>query len=218
MVGVTKNLLATGIPIGGIVGVSRYVPRQYGLVYFAPLWHPGLAGATFLTRDRYGRLCTVTGATWGSTGRTFDGTADVIDFTALTYTAWSAIAWVYPTRITAEPGIVVLGTQGMVLSLGKVGLVQDGTGVQQSVNALTLSTWVYAAITRTGTTYNVYINGVLSTAAWNNAGWGNMGNHIGVSYAGAYLKGTVGEVLVYNRALSATEILNNYLATKWRYI
>lgn len=32
-----------------------------------------------------------------------------------------------------------------------------------------------------------------------------------------FLPGTIGEVLIYNRALTAGDIMHNYLATKWRY-
>ena len=35
--------------------------------------------------------------------------------------------------------------------------------------------------------------------------------------AGAFLPGIIGEIRIYNRALTPGEIQHNYLATKWRY-
>ncbi len=46
------------------------------LALYTLLWKRD--GATFMSDDQRGHLCTVTGATWGLQGRTFDGTDDVI--------------------------------------------------------------------------------------------------------------------------------------------
>ena len=46
------------------------------LVLYLPLYE--LDGASFMSKDAYGHLCTVTGATWTPRGRSFDGTDDHI--------------------------------------------------------------------------------------------------------------------------------------------
>lgn len=55
-------------------------PRDFildpSLVFYADLSKKD--GTSFISDDAYGHLCTVTGATWGSHGRTFDGTDDKI--------------------------------------------------------------------------------------------------------------------------------------------
>ena len=88
------------------------------------------------------------------------------------------------------------------------------------------STWNYVAMTFTqtiGTPSNntiVYLNGspVLTTTVKHN-------NHNvevqigggGDSYGGQFFGGNISQALIYNRALTATEIQQNYLATKSRY-
>uniref|UniRef100_A0A6M3IL80 Putative lectin/glucanase superfamily protein n=1 Tax=viral metagenome TaxID=1070528 RepID=A0A6M3IL80_9ZZZZ len=52
-----------------------------GLVFYAPLWHPELNVSPFNAWNLVTpgvHACTVTGATWGNTGRVFDGTDDKI--------------------------------------------------------------------------------------------------------------------------------------------
>jgi len=47
------------------------------LVLYLPLHR--LAGASFMSRDKHGHLCTVTGALWRPDGRSFDGEDDYIE-------------------------------------------------------------------------------------------------------------------------------------------
>jgi hypothetical protein len=72
------------------------------------------------------------------------------------------------------------------------------------------------------TSATIYIDGVLretrtgSTGSWNKTGTGEFrigGRGDGVNY----LSGSVGIVKMYNRALSATEVLQNYNALKGRF-
>src|SRR3990167_5915362 len=52
------------------------------LVLYLPLWKKD--GSSFMSDDAYGHLATVTGATWGSQGRTFDGVDDLIEANTVT--------------------------------------------------------------------------------------------------------------------------------------
>lgn len=79
------------------------------LVLYLPLHQ--LNGSSFMSRDAFGHIATVTGATWGLQGRTFDGINDYISIanTAAFYnafdTAWSIEMWV---KITATGSNYVL--------------------------------------------------------------------------------------------------------------
>jgi hypothetical protein len=53
--------------------------RDSSLALYLPLWHPDLSVSPFLSKDLNAHSCTVTGATWGNQGRTFDGIDDVIN-------------------------------------------------------------------------------------------------------------------------------------------
>jgi len=58
-------------------GVREYDFPTNGLVLYAPLYL--CRGSKFKSVDLYRHSCTVTGAVWGSTGRTFDGIDDNIN-------------------------------------------------------------------------------------------------------------------------------------------
>ncbi len=79
-----------------------------------------------------------------------------------------------------------------------------------------LNTWYHIAIVDDGSTARLYVDGVLDTEvssagksainlAWDWAG----GFHIGFSSDGRLLDGVVSEARVWNRALSAVELMNN---------
>jgi len=53
------------------------------LELYLPLYE--LDGSSFMSKDACGHICLVTGALWGSQGRTFDGGDDYIDITT---TSW----------------------------------------------------------------------------------------------------------------------------------
>ena len=100
----------------------------------------------------------------------------------------------------------------------------DPSGFIASVNysAISANTWYNVVLTwnQSTTTVTGYLNGILDVA---NSSWirwptsfANVG--IGLGYNSRYFKGNIGQVSIYNRVLSATEILQNYNATKKKYI
>ena len=82
--------------------------------------------------------------------------------------------------------------------------------------------WYNVVLTWNQTIANVsgYINGVLdnSNSSWTNwpSSFANIA--LGLGYSGRYFKGNIGQASIYNRALTATEILQNYNATKKKYM
>jgi len=70
--------------------------------------------------------------------------------------------------------------------------------------------WHYGVFTFNGTTGIMYVDGTTagsSTGTFNN---NNHTNYIGRRENGAYFSGSIANVQIHNRALSATEILQNY--------
>jgi len=99
----------------------------------------------------------------------------------------------------------------------------------QTASTLSLNTWYHAAFTTSysapNTTMTIYTNGVQSTSASysgtqnNFAGYGFMigdGNN-GSNLSWYPFTGRIGNVKVYDKALSATEILQNFNALRGRY-
>ncbi|HEY2267016.1 MAG TPA: arabinofuranosidase catalytic domain-containing protein, partial [Streptosporangiaceae bacterium] len=134
-------------------------------------------------------------------------------------------AWVNPSQNTAWSRIFDFGTgtnEYMFLTLSAGGgplrfaITTSGNGAEQQINApgtLPLNTWSNVAITLSGTTGTLYING--TPVATNNnmtlnpASLGDTNqNWIGRSQFSAdpYLDGTVDDFNIYNRALSASEV------------
>lgn len=202
-------------------------------------------GATFMSDDAHGHLCTVTGATWGIQGRTFDGTDDKIsiphnavfnvstgDFTAV---VWAKVVSFADARTLVVKEIAGGGT-GILSSVNTDGTLwfrvrQDASNyaiLSGAGQVLSINTFYHIVFLRTGTTLKAYINGVQSTGL-TQSGLGAGGGSNPDSAASSFVLGlrsdnsfdfygTMGEALFYNnRALSPAEIQHNYLASRWRY-
>lgn len=164
----------------------------------------------------------------------FDGTDDSVTcgtFTnALTSTTIvSYFCWFYLTRTTNEP--LIFRTNSSFTSGWNTYVVN---GVLRSTlrpsvgnnNNITLGTilanrWYYGGITCNGTTITQYINGAsvsstpVSSININNGdilriGGYNFGTQI-------TMQGRISNVQIYNRGLSAAEVLQNYNSTKARF-
>ena len=204
------------------------------LVLYLPLHQ--LDGASFISKDAYGHLCTVTGALWTPNGREFDASDDKItvpDHSVLDIT----------DDLTVEGWVKLLNTGGNNSVMGKAstiwtqvsyllqifnhehptfGLSSDG-GVPSYLDSnvvVEADSWYHLVGTFARPNRVIFIDGVQK----NSDSWDN-DIHIGTAdlYIGKYtgtsntLDGMVGEVRIYNRALTPLEIQQNYLATKWRY-
>jgi len=93
------------------------------------------------------------------------------------------------------------------------------TGV--SFGTISNNTWYFVAFTYDGATIKTYLDGVLKNST-NRVGTRDNGTQIciGTSAFDTNRKATCGipQVMIYNRALSDSEILQNYNATKKRYL
>ncbi|GAG21031.1 unnamed protein product, partial [marine sediment metagenome] len=96
----------------------------------------------------------------------------------------------------------------------------DGAARITSVPDWATNTFVHLVITYArNTTGYIYTNGTeLGNGAIPDTAVTNVATRLGESSSGANdYTGTMGEVRIYNRALTPLEIQHNYLATKWRY-
>jgi len=213
-----------------------------GCVFYAPLWRQELGIApngTIPSSGVYGtpvHTCTVTGAVWGSQGRIFDGTDDKIavpDAASLDLATDLTVAvWLKPDVAGAWAGGLVKGVDASYFNNYEIYIQNDAyvfniskgsvdrSGLSFGVGSAPINTWAFLVGTFAKPTQNVYLNGVyVTTASYNNNLVANANDLIigWSASAGKYFDGVIGEVLIYNRALTAQEIQNNYLATKWRY-
>ena len=111
------------------------------------------------------------------------------------------------------------------------GVNTGGTFYQSASSTPSTSTWYHLVHTYNGTTQYLYINGVLATT-YNSAASGNMTYDtsntllaIGADFNGTgyntgptlFVNGKMPIVKIYNIALSAAQVLQNYNATKGRF-
>ncbi len=174
----------------------------------------------------------------------FDGTNDYVDtvntgttfqFANVTFTV---SLWI---KTSATSGVIIskgatASTAGWLFQFNSEGTVSgttkgsDGTNTYNRASTATVNnnTWrnivaVYTTNTTTlaSNTTSIYIDGVLSN------GTGTLGGlvyatttdtvQIGRRPSGAYWSGSVSNLLIYNRGLTASEILQNFNATKSRF-
>jgi hypothetical protein len=85
-------------------------------------------------------------------------------------------------------------------------------------STIILNTWYYFSYIADGSRYNLYINGEFKTQIAYN---GTIANYDRIFLATQGVEPSncnIAQTLIYNRALSATEVLQNYNATKARYL
>ncbi len=190
------------------------------------------------SKDSISRSCTITGATWGITGGNFDGVDDFLTIPnapALNPTAGITLAaWIKPSAngmiFTKDGGMAGTRQWQLRLSSGKLYVrLWNSSDTEVGVTGntpVTMGVWHYVAVTYNKDTgvnnLILYLNGQAD-------GNGTQTGDIKVTTRVLYLasgevatspipfKGTIGEVLIYNRGLTLSEVQNNYLATKWRY-
>jgi len=194
------------------------------LVLYLPLYE--LDGASFMSKDTYGQVCTVTGALWRPNGRYFDGTDDYITLPSIAYgTCFSVIAWVNVDDLTEHRQWLGLDIY-IALWISTTGYIQInigdgawGNNFNSDVGEAVVHTWYHLVGTYDGARTELFKNGEHLGGAANTKNVGSRVCEVGrnAGLGTNPFSGLIGEVLVYNRALTALEIQHNYLATKWRY-
>lgn len=218
------DVLGPVIPSDPLV---RDHPLNHGRVgWWLPL--PGLEGT-----PRWYDLCgrwSVTlnnGAAWKATTRPggwahvqFDGSDDYADVASFSLGSNSVTvaAWVYLTSWAGSAMIVekepVNGDWALLYSSSVLRMRGSGTAPEATTTAPSANAWHRVAGTITGTSAAVYVDGVLggtsaSQATTNTTDVLNFGRYSG-SGAGFYLPGSLDDVSVWNRVLSAAEVQADY--------
>lgn len=185
------------------------------------------AGTTLLDRSGRGHPGTVTGATWG-TGRTgggltFNGTTAAVtiaDHADLDLGAMTIEAWVRPTTVSGwrtvvlkeRPAGLAYGLYASGDSPGPSGWTTSGTTERrvQGPSALPVGTWSHLAVTHDLVTMRLFVDGVqvasvpAAGASTTSTGPLRLG---GNAVWGEYFAGTLDDVRLYDRALTAAEIV-----------
>lgn len=218
-----------------------------GCVLYLPLWRAELSGSPFQSSGVYGvptHTCTVTEATWGTYGRTFDGTDDEI-----VVPASSVLTLPNGFTVVANIKFTDVTVARYFFGIGYGVSAADDTGDMRLTAAGRIETYYNrtagAYVGRTGTTvlnntgfYNIvtvhtpnafpllYINSVAEGATTGTTGtmasatnWKvNVGwsSYVAPS-RGTPMAGITGDIFIYNRVLALSEIKTTYDATKWRY-
>jgi glucose/arabinose dehydrogenase len=189
------------------------------------------AGTSVSDRSGRGNTGTLSGATWAA-GRTgsavaFDGVDDWItvpDAPALDLTTGMTLeAWVYPTRVSGWQTLITKeragpSVYGLFASTGpdirasaKI-MLPSGNQRVYGASALPVNTWTHLAATYDGAALRLYVNGspvgsrALSGAIATSGAPLRLG---GNAVYGEFFRGRVDDVRIYNRALSAAEIVND---------
>jgi len=233
------TLLGMGVDTG--VGID--LPITDGLVLNLPLHHTDMTGSSLTSKDSNEHTCTVNGTLWKPNGRYFDGTDDrimcgnVAQFQFERTDPFSLECWFR----TADAGLQVLMSKhrvtgsalgyqavinngGILLSLMNGDnrcYISGGSGLDDDVfhhlvctlsgSGVASGSHIYVDSTHQTPTViddDLGANTILNTEEFQISG--REGNN-------DLLTGYVGEVRIYDRVLTDTEIQQNYNATKWRY-
>ena len=107
---------------------------------------------------------------------------------------------------------------------GSIGIALNNAGISVSPanasSATSVNNWCQVIWSRSGSTINIYANGVFKSSGTSSAELridrlGSVGGQPGS--LGKWLLGNISSAKVYNRALSAAEVLQNYNATRGRF-
>ena len=211
---------------------------QEDLVLYLPLYEYELDGDTIISRDAYGHTCDVSGAVWRPNGYYFDGTNDKIQVAAsavFSMQNFTLEAWLKPDTVahSAKTCIDLASAANDAIAFNynqaagaDIQCWFDDGGAWKStpgaVAVLSTTEFTHVAVTYDRVNFTEYANGGehMATTATTAAIVidSSIIVYIGINWLGAQdVAGTVGEVRIYNRALTPQEIQHNYEATKWRY-
>jgi hypothetical protein len=197
-----------------------------------PKCYPG-SGVTFYDLSGNGNHGTLTNGPTISNNlakyTVFDGGNDYIISSNNTGIAGTAprtlVAWVWMNNV-ATSVIARLGTTGgqsfeMQVNASRLIMHRNDGSPSYAFTSpsIKLNRWYHFAITCDGTNHNFYIDGQYDSTS--SLAITTLSSPLYVGYpvyvGNGYMNGNVSQVLLYNRELSASEINQNYNATKGRY-
>jgi hypothetical protein len=208
---------------------KRYLTIDPGLVFHLPLFEKD--GASFMSKDARGQLCTANGTVWRVEGRYFNGADNFISlnnsFSSVSISARKTIiARAIPakTDFTTEGRILSLqrtaaNTSLALLTLGnpatwRAAYITGGTTLVKLDSGVPLVTGqpAFLALVQDGGSIRFQVNNTRVTAS--NGSFPTMDNPAN-AYIGAYsnngtpflfFHGTVSKACIFSRALSSLEL------------
>jgi hypothetical protein len=100
-------------------------------------------------------------------------------------------------------------------------LIHNQNKVDKKVKDPKNNIWYYVTILYNGTNTQLYLNGQLeqslATTERGSDSTGKVAIGRGGNFNGVYYNGNIANTQIYNRALSAQEVLQNYNATRTRF-
>lgn len=154
----------------------------------------------------------------------FDGTNDFVSGSCTTVNAnvgMTTFIWVR-TTITS-PQVFFSHTSGvndgfrLEIDGGQFLLTFGGVANYSSGNSVSDGNWKQLVVTTVGTTGRIYINGNLVASPTVGTMQGTPNQFVISGSTIRFLNGNVASVILYNRSLTAAEVLQNYNATKTRF-
>jgi len=211
------------------------LPVETNLLLNAPFWQTELSTSPFTSIDNTGHAGTVTGATWTSSGYSFPASGNITfpagaswnfagDFAIEAWLWLNAINVDVMKSVSDQDWAAAAPNDWLVNVGGDNSLhlyIKNVTSIDSTPTFAPLA-WNHFVVTRTGTVSKIYQNGVDVTATGANHG-GVIGNtqllNIGQRELNMDLplEGVLGEVRIYSDDLSATQVLQNYNATRSKY-
>jgi hypothetical protein len=137
------------------------------------------------------------------------------------YTANEGFLFMATSQAASPSFIPTPGRETFFISTGN-----DQFGATAAIGSLTafVNNWVQLSVTVNSTNpIRLYINGIEPSYNFQTNGPSSLSYTAGPFSLGArnntieFLQGSIAQVQIYNRALSATEVLQNYNATKTRF-
>jgi len=228
----------------GIDAGSDILPMSGNLVFNAPLWQTECDADPFTSIDNYALSCDVQEAVWSSDGYTFDEVDDYIevahDASQLLTTGGTIEAWIRPNTLGETSGRILDKTIDSAMSDGYA-MFMRGSGAGHGEPGFIINSGVM--ITCTGNDWIAWGDWAHVVATWDNTGLVSMyvngvaantpsisadpaeittanairiGNRSGAT--DRTFDGDIGEVRIYSTELTPAEVLQNYNATKSKYI
>ena len=203
------------------------------LVLYLPLYERD--GGSLVSRDAYGHLSSVSGALWRPYGRYFDKTDDRVDCgnqsalaitKGITLEAWFRTNDYFGTVDLLGKGVGQYNLRFSYQGNGifSLGLVIGGTQrwpINFNGQPYCDDVWHHIVGTYGNDISRLFLDGELKKE--DSSYPGDLTTNSSHFYLGtasgssAWFGGNIGEVRVYNRALTPPEVQRNYLVTKWRY-
>jgi hypothetical protein len=210
-------------PITSDINVLACAPDFYGEAvggYIAPYVNGTRSNTQALLDLTRNNTITTNSLTYASDGTfSFNGVADYMDFPISGFSQqFTIIAWIKSTVAGREQHIADFSGSQFYKSAANM-LHTASWSTAGGATGIALNTWYQVAQIRDSSKVDLYLNG-------NFDGTGTLGGNPGSNFtvgdlyghAGGYrFGGSIARVEVYNRALTATEIQNNFEAIRSRY-